>query len=204
MNKLIFFFFLFSFFLKVSYSQPLYGFEHFTENDGLSSNTVGSILQDNLGYLWFGTENGVVRYDGNDFYVLPVVPDDPNFLQAPLTRSLYEDSKGNIWLLNNSKGLYFFSRENDSFSPVIISQNLQGSAFFDLVIDSLDRLWLAGSNSITIFNPSDGSQHQHNNDHDFREGGFVPFPSLTADTKRSSGKMELITVDKVLPRKDES
>jgi len=73
-------------------------FTHFTEQDGLSSNVVKCIMQDHLGYIWIGTGNGITKYDGYKFENFTVAPKDTNFLQLPLTTSLYEDSKGNIWI----------------------------------------------------------------------------------------------------------
>ena len=60
--------FSFLFISKLSY--PQYGevqFEHITIEDGLSQNTVISILQDSKGFLWLGTRNGLNKYDGYNF-----------------------------------------------------------------------------------------------------------------------------------------
>ena len=53
------------------------------------------------------------------------------------------------------------------------------------------------------FNPSDEDQHHHSVHYDFMEGSFIPFPSQTTETKRSSGKMPLIKADQIFPNKDE-
>ncbi len=52
-------------------------FIHISRNEGLSQNSVYSILQDRDGFMWFGTENGLNRFDGNDFTVFRHVPGDP-------------------------------------------------------------------------------------------------------------------------------
>ena len=90
-------------------------FTHFTEQDGLSSNVVKCIMQDHLGYIWIGTGNGITKYDGYKFENFTVAPKDTNFLQLPLTTSLYEDSKGNIWI-GSVGGVTKYDRSKNSFA----------------------------------------------------------------------------------------
>ena len=59
-------------------------FTHFTMKDGLPSNQTNPIIQDHLGYIWIGSNNGVSRYDGYEFLNFSVVKDDSNFLQLPI------------------------------------------------------------------------------------------------------------------------
>ena len=96
-------------------------FIHFTEKDGLSSNSAKCIIQDHLGYIWIGTYNGVTKYDGYEFVNFAVVPKDTNFLQLPLTHSLYEDSKGNIWI-GSVSGVTKYNRGKNSFTLFSFSE----------------------------------------------------------------------------------
>jgi ligand-binding sensor domain-containing protein len=61
--------------MKATALSPAVRFEHLSINEGLSQNTVVSIVQDNQGFLWFGTEDGLNRYDGYQFKL---------FLRQPL------------------------------------------------------------------------------------------------------------------------
>lgn len=76
-----------------------YTFRHIDEHDGLLHNSVYSIMQDHLGYMWIGTPNGVQRYDGLRFknyekqlkalsYTIPI-------------KNIYEDKENNIWITSN-------------------------------------------------------------------------------------------------------
>src|SRR5574344_608039 len=65
----------------------------FTAEDGLSSNNVIAIQQDLKGFMWFGTENGLTRFDGAHTTVYKV----QNGLPNNLVTSLACDSKGRIW-----------------------------------------------------------------------------------------------------------
>ncbi|MCB9271222.1 MAG: hypothetical protein H6561_16925 [Lewinellaceae bacterium] len=81
------------------YAQTITGtFTQLTEKDGLSSNTVNSILVDDLGFIWIGTYNGLVRYDGYEFKRFYSDPNDPDAIRGMVTGNLYEDSRKNIWL----------------------------------------------------------------------------------------------------------
>jgi serine phosphatase RsbU (regulator of sigma subunit)/ligand-binding sensor domain-containing protein len=118
-------FILFYLFFSMLHGQPIKNkFTHFTEQDGLSSNVVKCIMQDHLGYIWIGTGNGITKYDGYEFENFTVAPKDTNFLQLPLTTSLYEDSKGNIWI-GSVGGVTKYDRSNNSFALFSFSQFAQ-------------------------------------------------------------------------------
>jgi len=97
------------------YSQTLQNnFVHFTQREGLPSDEANAIIQDHLGYIWIGTNNGLSRYDGYEFYNFSVVKDDSNFLQLPLVTSLFEDSNTNIWI-GAIGGISKYDREEGTF-----------------------------------------------------------------------------------------
>jgi len=70
----------------------------FTEKDGIPSNFINCILQDHLGYIWIGTENGLLKYDGYKFqrYDMDQIVGRGYF--NPVISSLYEDSELNLWI----------------------------------------------------------------------------------------------------------
>jgi len=55
-----------------------YRFKHITSEDGLSTNFVSSILKDEKGFMWFGTQDGLCRYDGYQFKILKNALEDKN------------------------------------------------------------------------------------------------------------------------------
>ena len=69
-------------------------FGQLTTKDGLSNDTIWGIAQDNQGFMWFGTFDGLNRYDGNDFKLYRHDPDDPNSLSHNLAWSAVEDQAG--------------------------------------------------------------------------------------------------------------
>ena len=76
----------------------------FTTSEGLSSNIVYEALEDRQGYLWFGTEEGVCRFDGLDFTCFSTIDGlaDNDIL------GLYEDNKGKIWFLSYNGRLSYY------------------------------------------------------------------------------------------------
>ena len=69
-------------------------FEKITTKEGLSQNSITAIIQNQTGYLWFGTPNGLNRYDG---YTFKVIRDKDNNTTHNIT-ALAEDGAGNIWI----------------------------------------------------------------------------------------------------------
>ena len=76
--------------------QGNYIFEHISLIDGLSQSTVTSIYQDKEGFLWFGTGNGLNKYDGYSFTVYKHNPSDPNSLSNGYINIIYNDTRGNL------------------------------------------------------------------------------------------------------------
>ena len=77
--------------LLTANSQQDINFTALTIKDGLSSNTVTSILRDHYGFMWFGTEDGLNKFDGTNFKVYRYRPNDSSNLQTNEILSLHED-----------------------------------------------------------------------------------------------------------------
>jgi ligand-binding sensor domain-containing protein len=97
-------------------------FVRLTVEDGLSQNSVGDIVQDRLGFLWFGTQEGLNRYDGYRF-VVHRARDEPGFLRDHNITALIEDRRGDLWV-GTSRGLHRldlatgrFHREAEAATP---------------------------------------------------------------------------------------
>jgi signal transduction histidine kinase/streptogramin lyase len=91
-------------------------FDRITTEDGLSHNTVTSILQDSRGFMWFGTEDGLNRYDGYTFTVYRHDPDDPHSLRDDSVMTLYEDRDGVLWIGTQTGWLERLGEERGRFS----------------------------------------------------------------------------------------
>jgi signal transduction histidine kinase/ligand-binding sensor domain-containing protein/DNA-binding response OmpR family regulator len=115
-------------------------------SEGLSEKSVTCILQDQKGFMWFGTRNGLNRYDGVEFKIYEFVYDDSTSLSGNFINSLVEDSLGNIWVGTVDAGLNLYDRKRDIFiryQPKAGDPNtLSDNWISDLYRDSKNNLWI--------------------------------------------------------------
>jgi ligand-binding sensor domain-containing protein len=90
-------------------------FTHLTTANGLSQSSVVAILKDKYGFMWFGTQDGLNRYDGYKFKVYRNNPADKTSIPYNNIRCLLEDKAGNLWVGTAGGGLVLYDRDNDSF-----------------------------------------------------------------------------------------
>jgi diguanylate cyclase (GGDEF)-like protein len=81
-------------------------FEHLTVQDGLSQGHVGAIIQDHLGYIWLGTQDGLHRFDGHELVVHKHDPRDPRSLADSFVHDLAVDADGVLWIATDQGGLH--------------------------------------------------------------------------------------------------
>ena len=89
-------------------------FERLSVEHGLSQSTVNCILQDSKGYMWFGTLNGLNKYDGYSFSNYRHDPDDPNSISSDQIFSICEDSSSDLWI-GTLDGLNKFDSVHETF-----------------------------------------------------------------------------------------
>jgi len=114
-------------------------FEHFSTQQGFAQRSVFSVLQDSLGFMWFGTADGLYRYDGYNFHQYKHIPVDPTSLSHNVVISLYEDRSGALWIGTEGGGLNKFDRDKEIFTryqydptePFCLSNNTVSSIFED-------------------------------------------------------------------------
>ena len=90
-------------------------FESLTLEHGLSQTTVFSIIQDNTGYMWFGTIDGLNKFDGYTFTVYTNDPTDSNSISDDWISALYLDINGTLWIGTLRGCLNKFNPQKNSF-----------------------------------------------------------------------------------------
>ena len=90
-----------------------YQFRHYDTNNGLSQNSVMSIVQDNMGFMWFGTNDGMNRFDGRSFKVYHK-GNGANQLGSDRIGVMYEAPNHELWI-GTDHGVYIYSSKSDSF-----------------------------------------------------------------------------------------
>jgi len=134
------------------FAQEDISFRHLKVTDGLSQNTISAILHDSRGFMWFGTQDGLNRYDGYEFRVFRHDRDDPTSISTNWIWSVDEDSSGNIWASTFGGGLSCFDRysekfitfNNDPKNPKSISH----TTVWDFVEHPKGSYWVATNNGL--------------------------------------------------------
>jgi len=93
-------------------------FRNLSVEDGLSQSTIFTSLSDSRGYIWFGTWDGLNRYDGYEFEIFRHDPDDINSLTGSIIFTLFEDSRGLIWVGAQNAGITMYDPALETFSQL--------------------------------------------------------------------------------------
>jgi len=157
MRKIIFFVFIFCFTVSsAQYIKPF--FNTFSIENGLPEGYVASSLQDKLGFMWFGTQNGLVRYNGYELKSYSIPDDNGNPLIYCSIQQLHEDRKGKLWALVDKEGLFCLDRQKDAFIKVKMvadDSNLLKDYYFDKwVVDrESDTHWFTAFDAKNNYKP---------------------------------------------------
>lgn len=139
-----------------SYAQRNVQFTRLTTLNGLSQSKVNCILKDRLGFMWFGTQNGLNKYDGYKFKVYQHKLKDSTSVPGNTINCLFEDSEGNLWVGTNGGGLALYNRDKDAF----ISYGLKGKkgeyisdvAITAIYEDRQKNFWIGTFNKLNLLN----------------------------------------------------
>ncbi|MBI9050579.1 MAG: hypothetical protein JEZ00_14255 [Anaerolineaceae bacterium] len=129
-------------------------FEHISIEQGLSQSTVNAILQDQNGFLWFATQDGLNRYDGYDFEIYQSSPGDENSLSHNFILSLAEDQQGNIWIGTNGFGLDKFNPRKGTFEhyqQTKSDQYIRGRYILALYTSPDETLWAGTEDGLSRY-----------------------------------------------------
>ncbi len=99
-------------------------FRTFTTQEGLADNNIHCILQDSRGFMWFGSEEGLHRYDGYNMKVYRR-GDDGSGISNNFIRALYEDRFGRLWIGTDRGGITIFDLDTETFQYVRYNQNYE-------------------------------------------------------------------------------
>ena len=127
--------------------KTLIKFERITIEKGLSQSTVNCILQDRKGYLWFGTDDGLNKYDGYTFKIYKNDPLDSTSISNNNVLTAFEDQSGLLWF-GTGNGLNKYDPENEQFATYWLDSketNSPGSNYINSIYESAKKpgvLWI--------------------------------------------------------------
>jgi signal transduction histidine kinase/ligand-binding sensor domain-containing protein/DNA-binding response OmpR family regulator len=130
-------------------------FRYLTIADGLSQNSVSSILQDARGFMWFGTKDGLNRYDGYSFLVFRHDPNDPGTISDSDVTALFEDRDGGLWVGTRIGGLNRYDRDRESFRRL---GSMLGAPVSAITQDAAGDLWV-GTDGAGLLRLRRGAAH---------------------------------------------
>lgn len=126
------------------YVQPLQ-FERISLESGLSQSTVNAIIQDKYGFMWFGTEDGLNRYDGYSFKIYQHIPGNENSLCNNFITALCVDNEGGIWIGTDGGGVCRFDPVSESFKRYVHnpddSTGVKNNIILSLLCDHNGNIW---------------------------------------------------------------
>ncbi len=142
--------------IKLHGQNNVFDFYNLTTEGGLPSNAITKIIQDKRGFLWFGTYNGLVRYDGYNFKVfLPEIA-NPGSISSHSIRSIYEDNKGFIWV-GTSDGLNKYDWKKEKFSRYSYypknPHSISNDYIYSIYEDKSGILWFGTAYGVNFFDP---------------------------------------------------
>lgn len=139
-------------------------FNHLTIEDGLSQSTVQSIIQDSQGYMWFGTLDGLNKYNGYDITIYKSDVGDPTNISDNDIRVIYEDDENRLWIGTQSGGLNLYNREKDRFSRYVAMdedwRTLSSNSVWSILEDSYDTFWVGTTYGLNILDRETGLVHR--------------------------------------------
>ena len=179
-------------------------FDHISIEEGLSQSSVRAILQDRRGFMWFGTEDGLNRYDGYTFRTYKPDPDSTSSLSDRWITAMVEDREGYIWVGTRQGGLNRYDPETDTFTRFLHNEqdptSLSSNQVNVLLLDQSNGLWIGTNSGVNRLNRESGT---------FEHKGSNPSPkwdisdkNITALYEDSSGNIWTGTNDGGLGRLD--
>jgi len=156
------------------FGQDIFRFEHFNSSNGLSQNTVSSLLCDNKGYLWIGTMNGLNRYDGYQFKIYKDNIENPLLTNNRII-DLWQDDQEFIWLKTYDNYFHYLNPKTEKFKTLpeysahINNRTNHASCFRQ---QSTNSIWVGTSNGGIYHLKFDSTQENYSQLHFTDKGRF--------------------------------
>ena len=125
-------------------------FEHLNVAEGLPESQITALHQDKLGYVWVGTQNGLVRYDGYKVKVYKLGLGIKGNIYDFAVDDICETNAGDLWVASRSNWIFRYNRTADNFEQYIIGKQYNGFAFNAMTIDNDGYIWLSPKEIIKL------------------------------------------------------
>jgi signal transduction histidine kinase/ligand-binding sensor domain-containing protein len=131
-------------------------FGHFSVQQGLSNSFVNCLIQDHTGFIWFGTDDGLNRFDGYEVKVFRSNPNDNSSISENIIWALWEDHSGNLWIGTKSGGLNKYDPLTNKFEHWELDSSSSEEINITYIYeDSRKNIWIGTyRDGLYRFNPS--------------------------------------------------
>lgn len=190
MSKIVIFLSTLTFLLVITtLGQPKCKVEYYSTEQGLSHQRVTTILKDEEGFMWFGSWDGINRFDGHSFVSYKSSPGDSFKLGNDRVDQIIEDQSKHLWIESYDKQVYRFDKKTGQFHPISSIINLNGKSK-----PAFDRILSATNGSVWLQSVSDGIFCVSQND--LSAGSFTKYQrEQTGDFKLPSNKINFFYED---------
>ena len=140
--------------IAIVLAQENLSFKKISTKEGLSQSSVIDIIQDKDGFLWFGTRDGLNRYDGNSFKTYYHRFENQESLSNNWITSLLQDRQGGIWA-GTRNGLNYYDSKKDKFLRFKQSKegyNLGKQEIWDMINEDSTHIWVATNSGLYLLN----------------------------------------------------
>jgi len=156
-------------------------FERIGLEEGLPQESVNTVLQDRTGFMWFGTQGGLARFDGYRARVFRNDPADPRSLVDNYVQAAYEDEAGRLWF-GTRGGLVRFDAASETFVRYPLAaageRATRNPAVTAIVGDGHGGLWIGTGDGLVHIDPASGRLHAWR--HEARDHGSLHDDRVTA------------------------
>ena len=175
----------------VSAAQSEIKFTHLTNRDGLSQSTVQTIAKDKYGFMWFGTQDGLNRYDGYSFKPYRYNPKDSTSLRASNILTLYVDRQQTLWVGTINGALSRYDSDRDAFvhykEATTTREGLSQKTVTTIYEDKQNNFWVGTYWKLNLLDRKTGKITQFG--YDSTDAGSISNDGITCITEDSRGNL---------------
>jgi ligand-binding sensor domain-containing protein len=171
-----------------SFSVEKVSFKHYSVEDGLSQNTVMAILQDRKGFMWFGTWDGLNKFDGYQFTIFKSFPGDNSKITTNRIDLIHEDKAGYIWIQTYDGKFHRFDPGTEKFTSFSETSNR-----YSYGIERKKRFFESSNGDIWIATNELGAIRAYQKNE--KDGLRFQTYSTSSDLKINSNKVNFILED---------
>ena len=133
-------------------------FNYLTVNNGLSQNSITSIIQDSKGLIWIASYDGLNRFDGFSTIVKRHESKNENSLTENRILCMTENKNGNIWIGTDGGGINVYDPGSDNFSHYTVQNGaIPNNTIFSIISDTSETLWVGTGKGLLRANQNNGN-----------------------------------------------